>query len=273
MKTRVRATALPVALAVASSATALLVVLALASSPPAPNTWMHEDFESYNSTAEMEAVWRNVYGGLDLGLTGGWDGPKCLQGAKGGPRRQARDLVPLIQAALGGQDKTSVAGRGNKPLIFEGSYFLDPSLDVAIQQVFWFDLYKGNDYAPRGQAANPIPHSALGFGAFGTLSRDIYAVGLRYYDGLNWRELTSLKHGPGWNYLIAVIRETNVHIVYYDEAETHGIQSITVPRVYVGDFDTIAANTDNSAYRVRNADSFKLSGGKFLPETEPEPVP
>ncbi|MBI4579918.1 MAG: hypothetical protein HY718_09465 [Planctomycetes bacterium] len=230
--------------------------------------WMHEDFESYADEAACWLAWPVQSGaGMTFELTEGIDGPQCVGGAKAQNRRNYHNLVPYIQAAPGGAGMTSTNGTNENPLVFEFAYRLDGDLNVARQQDWFLDLAKGLDASPRRVGGIGTPHNVLAFGAF-TAFNGLPGVGYRegfmYYDGKNWIHLTTLKHGAWWNYVKVVIRAASVEITYYDHVMSNGIQTITVPRTYLGDFNTMGINSDNCLVRVRKSDGFKLSGGVFL---------
>ncbi|MBI4579920.1 MAG: hypothetical protein HY718_09475 [Planctomycetes bacterium] len=234
-------------------------------------TWFYEDWESYASGEETGVAWPIQSGaGMAFFLEGGIYGPKCMGGAKSGIRRNYHDLLPHIQAAGGGAGKTSVNGTDEAPLVFEAAYTLKSPIDTARSQDFFWDLAKGMDSAPRRVSGIGTPHNVLAFGAFTAyngLPGVGYREGLMYYDGQNWfHHQTTLRHAAGWNFLTVVIRATTVHITYYDEALSNGIQHLTVPRAYTGDFSTMGINADTCVARVNGSDGYKLSGGVFLPQ-------
>ncbi len=231
--------------------------------------WFHEDFEAYADEAEMTVGWPIHFGmGMAFDLLNGIDGPKSMGGAKTYQRRNYHSLVPHIQAAEGGAGKTSFNATNEAPVVFEAAMFLNEPIDAARTQDFFWELAKGMDSAPRRIGGIGTPHNVLGFGAF-TAYNDVgvgYREGLMYYDGQNWFHLTTLKHGTGWNFLKVVLRSDTVEITYYDHALSNGIQHQTMPRTYLGDFDTMGVNSDTCTARVRYTDGYKLSGGVFLPE-------
>jgi hypothetical protein len=240
--------------------------------PPHPGvpaeTWMHEDFESYEDAAAYLLQWPAEIGaGMDFTLTGGIDGPKCTSGAKTDNRRHTHDLVQHIQAAPGGAGKTAVNGTDEAPLIFEAAYLLNSNIETARRQDFFLDLASGGASTPRGVGGVGPLRSVLGFGAFTAFndSHVGYREGLMYFNGTHWIHLSGLRHGPGWNFLSVKIRTSTVEITYYDQALTNGMQTQLLPRNYLGGFHTMGINSDDCLVRVQAADGFKLSGGVFLP--------
>ncbi len=246
--------------------------------PPQAGTgallWYHEDFESYvdgmgqPDQSAFDAAWpkwNNMGLGIDLQATGGNDGPQCINGAKSEERRHYHVLAPHIQAAPGGDGNTTVNGTDANPLVFRAAYRLEPDLDVAQQQDFFWDLSLADDMAPRGFSGSM--RDCLAFGAFTAYPGEGLGkrAGLMFYNGQSWYHLTELKHGTSWNYLTVVIRTDTVELTYHDEAMSNGVQKLLVNRVYKGSFDKLAINTDQCQIRVRAADGFKLSGGVFQP--------
>ncbi len=216
---------------------AMTAVLAVASSSTA-SVFMYENFESYANEAEAWQVWQQVSGtDLQWWPADGWDGPAVVRGTKSNKRRHIRDLVPDIQAAPGGAGMTSVMGTDSIPLVMEGAMlFREAPLHEG--QAFYWDLNMGGEKAP--QAPDVNPHDVLAFGAYPTYDGGTSKIGLMYYDGLNWTELAILKHGPEvYNFLRVIIKATTVSFMYWDENMSNGMQTTTVPRVYLGGFDSM----------------------------------